>query len=406
MTERPEVKDAPGLVWAPRKASWVAEWHARTDLIKRGFLPRRAPLWKGQNPSAADCLLISDQCKRLQAEMLVWGRGGVPKMPVSLDDTLGSLIRAYQTDPDSDYHKLAYASRLNTDSRCRLIGEPYGDVRRQDINGRLLKAWHREWSTDGRVTSSHGKIGQLRTLFGFGATILEDKQSMRLRDICKGLKFSTGKHRKEYITADQALAVIAKAHELGHHSIALAQAFQFECTMRQKDVIGEWLPLSEPDFSDVHDGQWKWIKGLRGEEIDRNLILRHTTSKKQKPVEIDLRLAPMVMSELDFLGKFPETGPLIICEITGKPWEAKTFRGKWRKIATAAGIPANVWNMDSRAGAITEGDEFADIRDVQRAATHSNLSQTEAYSRNNARAIAKAMTARVAGRNKSGTDAP
>ena len=77
MSERPKVENAPGLVWAPRKAdggSWVAEWHARTDLIRRGFLPQRLALWKGEWPSEADCILIQDRCKQLQAEMLVWGR--------------------------------------------------------------------------------------------------------------------------------------------------------------------------------------------------------------------------------------------------------------------------------------------------------------------------------------------
>jgi hypothetical protein len=33
---------------------------------------------------------------------------------------------------------------------------------------------------------------------------------------------------------------------MGWHSIALAQAIQFDCALRQKDVIGEWVPESEP----------------------------------------------------------------------------------------------------------------------------------------------------------------
>ena len=218
------------------------------------------------------------------------------------------------------------------------------------------------------------------------------------------LRFSVGRHRKEYITADQALAIIAKAHELGRNSIALAQAFQFECTLRQKDVIGEWVPMEDKELSDIHDGQWKWIRGLRGEEIDSNLILRHMTSKKQKPIEINLRLAPMIMAELAFAGKFPAMGPLIICEATGSPWSAKSFREHWRKVATAAGVPKTTWNMDSRAGAITEATEVAEMDDVRRTATHSNVSQTQAYSRDDTKAIARVMTGRAAGRNKSGTD--
>lgn len=402
--DKPTVDDAPGLVWAPRKSGWVAEWHARTDLIRRGFLPQRMRVWAGEQPSEADRLLISDQCTRLQNEMLVWGRGGIPKVGVPLDETLGGLIRSYQTDPDSGYQELRYASRKNADSRCKLIEDEYGEVKRRDIDARLIKGWHRKWSDGGKVTSAHGKVGQLRTVFGFGATILEDKQCLRLRDICKGLRFKMGQHRKEYITADQALAVIAKAHELGWHSIARAQAFQFECTLRQKDVIGEWVPISDPNFSTLTSGQWKWLRGLRGEEIDGNLILRHTTSKKQKPVEVNLRLAPMVMADLDWAKSFPAEGPLIICESTQRPWQSNHFRNRWRRIARAAGIPNATFNMDSRAGAITEASEVSDMDDVRRTAAHSNVSQTNQYAREDAKAIARVMTERVAGRNKPGTD--
>lgn len=413
MSERPEVKDAPGLVWTPRKKTgWVAEWQARTDLIRRGFLPQRARLWKGEkgeHPSEMQAALIAETCRRLQREMLVWGRGSGPKAQGLFDGTVRSLIQLYQTDKDSSYQELLYASRVNADSRCRLIDKDHGATLISDIEPRTIKDWWRAWSEGGKITSAHGKIGQLRTLFSFGATLVGkrgDPECRRLRDDMHDLKFKMGRHRKEFISADQALAVIAMAHELGWHSIALVQAFQFECTLRQKDVIGEWVPIEDRRLSDVTAGQWKWINGLRGEEIDGNLILRHVTSKKQKSIEVDLRLAPMVMAELAFVGKFREQGPLVLCESTARPWRANHFRKKWRDVADAAGVPARVWNMDSRAGAITEGTEVASMDDVRRAATHSNVSQTQDYAREDTKAIARVMTGRAAGRNKPGTDTP
>jgi hypothetical protein len=84
----------------------------------------------------------------------------------------------------------------------------------------------------------------------------------------------------------------------GWPSIALAQAFQFECTLRQKDVIGELVPLSEPGVSLVVIRNQKWLRGIVWQEIDQNLILKHVTSKKQKLTEVDLKLAPMVIEEL------------------------------------------------------------------------------------------------------------
>jgi len=58
--------------------------------------------------------------------------------------------------------------------------------------------------------------------------------------------------------------------------------------------LGEWVPVAEPDTSDVLRDEDKWLRGLRWSEIDENFILRHVTSKNNKPIEVDLELAPMV----------------------------------------------------------------------------------------------------------------
>jgi len=75
-------------------------------------------------------------------------------------------------------------------------------------------------------------------------------------------------------------------------------------------------------------------------------------------------------------------GPMIVSESTGRPYRPNHFQKEWRAIARAAGVPDNVWNRDSRAGGITEGDEAgADPRDPQRHATHSDFKTTTRYIR-------------------------
>lgn len=170
-------------------------------------------------------------------------------------------------------------------------------------------------------------------------------------------------------------------------SIALAQAFQFECTMRQKDIIGEWVPKDEPGRNYLVVNEWKWFRGLRYEEISTDLILRHVTSKRQKELVINLSHAPMVMEEFyDLYGlmtEMPRRGPVIICERTGLPWHAASFRRQWRALARECGIPDRVFNMDTRAGAITEGlASGAPLQSVKKAATHSDSSMTQKYDRN------------------------
>jgi integrase len=166
----------------------------------------------------------------------------------------------------------------------------------------------------------------------------------------------------------------------------------------------------------VNNGE-KWIRGITWQEIDENLVLRHVTSKKQKETEVDLKLAPMVLEELRELtgglplvddatkkvnrSLLPASGPVIVCDTTGWPWTAPEWRRKWRKVASACGIPNNVWNMDSRSGAISEAIAAGvPLEFVRHAATHSDIAQTQEYDRVQAKATAKTMKARVENRNK------
>ncbi len=269
-------------------------------------------------------------------------------------------------------------------------------------------------------------VGQLRTLFTFGRSILESEECVRLGAVMHDLRFKGGKHREVHITAEQADAVRYKARlYFALPSVALAQALQFECTLRQRDVIGEWAPLTEPGISDVIDKDEKWIRGLLWQEIDDNLILRHTTSKKQKIIVVDLKLASMVLEELaeltggqsilvtDPITKkvtvnrrlLPAAGPVVICDTTGMPWTDSEYRRKWRKIAKLAGVPDNVWNMDSRSGAISEAiSAGVPLEFVRHAATHSDISQTQDYDRTGAEATATTMKARALHRNKPKTE--
>lgn len=408
---RPHVDNAPGITWRPKGEGWEAIWRARPDLIQKGFRPKNHRLWSGTELSEVEAAAIADTCRRLQDEMLIFGRGGLPSIN-AFDGTLKALVNCYQTNPDSTYHKKRYAVRKNHDITLRRMVANHGHEQLADINARLLIAWHKEWSNDGqKIAIAHAFIGHLRTLFGFGATLLEDPECERLCAVLHKMRFPMPKPRTERLTADQVVAHRAKAHWRGWDTMALAQALQFELMLRQKDVIGEIVPLSEPGISATVGPKGKWITGLRLEEIDENLILRHTTSKRGKDIEVDLKLAPMVLEELALLSKtpiarltravLPASGPLIICEVTGFPYTTAEFRRKWRVVAELAGLPKTVRSMNSRAGAITEAtDAGADLEHVRHAATHSNISMTQRYSRGAAEKVAGVMQQRTAHRNK------
>jgi integrase-like protein len=409
-TPMPHIENAPGLVFRARKTGWLAVWQCRSDLAKRGFKPVTVPLWRGVDPSEIDRAYIADQCQRVQAEMLVWGRGGLPEVG-PYDGTIRGLIHCYRHDPDSPFRKLRYHSRENYGHFLKRIEADYGDHKIADLKGRDMLRWHEAWTANGHIPMAHGLMRMFRGLLSFGLTIMDDDECARLSGRLKSMRFKMGAPRTERLTAEQADLIRAEAHRRGLHSVALAQAIQFEGMLRQRDVIGEWVPIDEPGTSDVvhsfkREGKtkdMKWLRGIRWNEIDENLVLKHVTSKRQKLVEIRLSEAPMAVEELaNFAGT--KEGPVIVSEWTGRPWTAVQFRQIWRELADACGIPKTVRNQDSRAGAISEAsDAGAPMEHIRHAATHSNISTTERYSRGAADKGANVLKMRVAHRNKSGT---
>lgn len=416
---------APGLVWRRRSDGWVATWQARTDRVKDGYSPRYVHLWVGETPTEDEAITISTRCQHQQYEMLTFGRElpkPQPPEPDHFTGSLRSLIHCYKTDADSPFQKNRFHVKQNRNSLMRRLVDQHGDVKLSEIKARVLLAWHKDWSSDGKIATGSAFIGQLRSLFSFGATLLEDPDCERLCGVMHKMRFQGAKPRSVSLTADYATAIRATAREhFGWCSMALAQAFQFDCTFRQKDVIGETVPLSEPGVSAVIVWGKKWLRGIVWQEIDENLILRHVTSKKQKLVEIDLKLAPMVLEELQILvgaeplvhvdettkkvtvnrGLLPSNGPIIINDVTALPWSPNEYRRKWRLVATKAGVPKEVQSMDSRSGAISEAIQAgAPIEFVRHAATHSDVSQTADYDRTQAEATAKVMRMRIEARNK------
>jgi hypothetical protein len=318
---------------------------------------------------------------------------------------VSELIASYRTDPVSSYKTLRFRTREHYDSLLKRVEADLGDKQIGDIRTRDVTLTYQAWTLRG-VSMAHALIGMVRTLCNYGNVYLENDDSMRLASRLHAMRFKMGKPRQSHITAEMATDLRQHARDWGLYSIAQAQAFQFECTLRQRDCIGEWIPTTEPGESDTFDGDFKWLRGIRWEEIDDQLILRHVTSKRQKEVEINLTLAPMVMSELrhDFLivepgkrDRLPKSGPVIVSEATGLPFNAWEFRRLWRGLARRCGIPDTTFSMDTRAGAITEAFSSGAAADsVRKSATHSDLSTTNRYSRGDAEAIAEVMRSRAA----------
>jgi hypothetical protein len=266
--------------------------------------------------------------------------------------TVESLVRCYREDSRSPYHSLRWRTRANYEGLLRRILDSCGEARLADLSADKIDEFHASWSERGaKKAMGHSLVTMFRGLVSFGATVLEDAECERLSGAMRRLKMDYSAPRSSQMTAEHAEAVRDMAHKKGVPSIALAQAFQFDCKLAQADVIGEWVPLSEPGSSEIISRDKKWIRGLRWSQIDEHVILRHFSSKHQREIEVDLKLAPMVAAEFAKLDARPVSGqPIILCEATEMPWTAVGFRRRWREVATEAGVPKDVYNMDTSGG--------------------------------------------------------
>ena len=183
-------------------------------------------------------------------------------------------------------------------------------------------------------------------------------------------------------TADQITAARRAAHAAGRPPVALAYAIQFDTTLRQWDVIGQWVDFDDPRPSAVLAYGKKWI-GPTWAAIDNNLILAKVKPTKTEgtteiTVSFDLSVCPMVCEELAHIPPEKRTGPLIVNPSTGLPYIRHTFRNAWKADFKAAGMPTGMWNRDFRAGGITEGGKAGASKDDRRKlAGHAKEQTTE-----------------------------
>jgi hypothetical protein len=308
------------------------------------------------------------------------------------------LAAAYRTDPDSPFGNLRYVTREGYERLLARLTKDLGARELSTLGARDFLHAHAEWIVGDKVTMAHRLMTMLRIIVGFGATVLEDKECQRLRDVLSGLRFKNPKSRTAKLTQDQGEDVRDFATFHLYYAVALAQAFQQDCALGQKDVIGEWVPLDDPEPSTVICGNEKWVRGLMREEVNADMILTHQTSKRGQVLTFDLKNCPAVDEEWF---SAPPSGPLIIDPETRLPYEGWKFRRIWRRMADAASVPKNVWNMDSRAGSITHMIAGgAAVEDVRKLAGHERQETT----RRNCRDVEDAIKRVLSKKNSGGSE--
>jgi hypothetical protein len=408
--------DAPGLEKRTNKDGSVrCYWRPERKYLGMGYTPSTPVRLVGDWAKEADRFRIIDQANRLQSQMLLIVGGANTKVTAPIG-TIRWYCQRYQTDPESPYMKRRNDTRVFYDKGIAILCDTVGNRLVSEVDGIDVARWASRWEepkTPGgkpRKTRARMAVSALKVVLAFGSMFKESKRhAMELKAVLSEMRFEGGKARRQVaMTREQCEAICAKARELGMPSVARAMAIQFWAGFRQKDIIGEWV-WPDDATKNSHQGKHglavnkrkkRWQQGLLwGEHLSHSMVLRKPTSKSNGNivVEVDLSQIPAVMREFEDVPPESRIGPVILDPRDSRPFTRYRFASDFRRAADAAGVPRAVWNMDARAGAVTEAFAAgAQPQDVMKAAGHTQLATTMGYHRGSAEQTSRVAKLRVA----------
>lgn len=392
---------APGLTWRGGRPVW----RATKSAVAAGYPVKNVNLSHYLN----EPLMLVQRCERLQAEMLAWISGRKGRI-TEFDGTIRSLIEIWQSDKESPYHKLKSSTKKPYDVYARMVIMEVGSKLIDDVDGRDVKRWFNAWAEpkapglSRQIPKARTAIAVIKSAISFGI-MCRKPGCGEFKAVLAEVDFPVPASRTAAPTAGDIVKVRAAARAAGHGPAALAYAIQFDGAVRQWDVIGEWVHLSDPRPSIVLDRGMKWI-GPMWSQVDDNLVFRFTPTKTEgttgKEVAVDFTVCPMIIEELAHVSADARKGPLIANPMTGLPYRPDYYQKLWRAMRDSQGVSSAIWNRDLRAGGITEGRAAdASTDDLAKLAGHSDKRTTaKVYDRAQIEAARRVAAARTAHRSK------
>lgn len=403
--KRPGFKYGRTLKSGVRLPYWIAR-QVVTDPM--GYPDSCIPL-----PPDADEATLTLLCLEHTGRLMEWiekasAVGGID-LP-RYDGTVLSACQLYQRHPQSRFGKVKSNTRKSYADSLKIIEATVGARLIHKLTILDVGTWYEDWRAPAkpggpeRVDRAHNTVAVFRTVLRFcaalrlpGCKVLADELAL--------VKFERGSAREEQMTYRHATTFIRHALDMGARgvipadralSMAIGTAAQFELLLRQKDIIGEW---SDTAIDATWTGFFTWdrIPGWRWR-------MKTSKSKYRQAAEFDLTRYSLLFPLLDQVPHAERTGAIVKGE-HGLPVRERSYRKWFRQISRAAGIPDEVWNMDTRAGGATEAEESgAAIEAIQSAMTHSKKETTLRYIRTRSTKIADVADARSKKRKAEGEE--
>jgi hypothetical protein len=373
---------------------WIASQVAR-DVMH--FPDKCVPL-----PADASEEQLSALCQDHTARLFAWieqqRADGAPDL--RYDGTVYSACQLYQRHLHSPFRVVKHNTRKSYIDSLKIIEATVGKRLIRNLTVLDVRHWYNEWrrpAAEGgaeRVDRAHDAVSMFRTVIRFCAA-LRYPECKQLADELKLVKFEKGGARTEEMNSGYVGAFIKKALEMGQHGIipldraramAIGVAAQFELGVRQKDIIGDWGGAYGVKWTGYFT--WENVPGWRWR-------MRTSKSKYRAAAEFDLSSYGLLFPLLEAVPLDERQGAIIKGE-QNQPIRERSYRNWFRQIARAAGIPDEVWNMDTRAGAATEAEEAGVALDaISAALTHSESRTTVRYIRRQNAKIAAVADARA-----------
>jgi hypothetical protein len=309
-------------------------------------------------------LTIEEVCQREHQAMLAWADESIDdqeRLKPRYDGTLGSLVDLYLSDKESSYQRLKENSQVSYAEWLDLIRRTIGLRRIDRIQAKYFRTCYDEWRKRGdgdprhRTRTAYGCIQMIKILLNYGIET-SNLHAKRLREGLETMRFEKNPPREETMTYAYSAAVVDHCLAVGDWHMALCQAVEWDTGLRQKDVIGQWRSQSEPyqmKPGEIRYGRRIW-SGLTLDQIHEGAELVVRTSKTGQRVAHRISKCELIMRCIPFIDRSDPRAPVAL-NSRGTPWaDHRAFGKAWRRRADAAGVPATTWNMDNRAGALSE----------------------------------------------------
>lgn len=414
---------APGLKQIKRKHGVDLYWAKDDAALFADYRPATVHIHVDlSNPDAGES--IERICQREQAAMLLWldERGDDrERLRPKFNGTIGSLCLIYESDPESGFSDLQQNTQSSYRDWLKIVRETIGARRIDALEAKYFRTCYRNWKApaepggETRMRRAYGCIQIVKILLGYGMQGgLFYAHCERLLNALSRMRFAKNPPRDAFMTFEHAAAIVEQALLNNDPSTALVQALQFECLLRQIDIVGKWR-VESTDYV-LKPGEIRgtkkrvWSGMTAGLILNETGVLRIRTSKTAQYVEHALEKCELVVRCLEHIQSIDPNLPLAH-RADGSPWPSHMKFGKhWRVYADAAGVPKSVWNMDNRAGGFTEASAAgASHDDLAGTGAHATKKTTQTiYMRGAAEISARVQDARQKSRRsrqaKSGTN--